>query len=365
MKTYKIPAILFFVLLILASCDHNVSMETTVHEDGSLDKVMTFENGDSAKNIMGLTKNKGWESTVRLKAGQTDSTKSRSKEKKFITTFKKSFSSVEAANAELAIPNDSVFLVTSTFEKKFRWFYTYIYYADTYHALNRLDYKPEDYLTPEDYAFIDRLPAEGAKISKADSFFMEKLNERIFDAYGTRAFYEAYFNLGAKVIKDNNLESKWVDSLRSHKEDIFQMLTAKKDVEDDFMLDVMDSLKIPLPYEKIRKDYKELYSKLELKSNFISTAYDGKYKHRINMPWEIVKTNADSTAANSAFWSPPAIKFLLKDYTMFAEARKLNWWTIVISALVIGFTGYLFLRKAEIVIRYNDRIISIPRKKAP
>jgi hypothetical protein len=254
-----------------------------------------------------------------------------------------------------------LFRITSTFEKKFRWFYTYIYYADTYHALNRLDYKADDYLTPEDYAFIDRLPGEGAPISKADSFYLGELHKRIFDVYGARAFFEAYYNLGVQVMQENKIESRWLDTLNHHKEDIFRMMNDKKDLEDDFMLGVMDSLKIPLPYETIRKTYQEKYHTLDLTTNFISTANDGNYKHRINMPWTIVKTNADSTAGNSAFWSPPPIKFLLKDYTLYAEARKLNWWAVAISVIVIGFTLYLFFRKATVEIQLNDRKIKYPR----
>jgi hypothetical protein len=361
MKTYRTLGISFFALLIFASCDHNVSMETTVKEDGSLEKVFTFENKDSARNIMGLTGNNGWEKSVQLKE-QPDSAKATSKE--FISVFKKSFASAEAANAELAVPNDSVFQVTSKFEKKFRWFYTYILYSDTYHSLNRMNLKPDDYLVPEDYTFIDRLPAEGKKISKADNFYLSELNKRIFDIYGTKAFYEEYFGLNLQLIKNNKLENRWIDTMNVHKEDIFELLENKKDIDDHYILTVMDSLHVPLDYKKAKEQYDTTFKKLNAKTNFISTASDGKFVNRINMPWEIVKTNADSTAANAAFWAPPTVKFLLKDYTMYAEARKLNWWAVAISVLFVLFTLYLFIRKSQIIIRLNDRTIRIPRRDA-
>ena len=364
MKIYKCLALVFMAMVLLASCDHNVSMETTVHEDGKLDKVIVFENKDSAKNLLGLSDQNGWEKSVKRKE-EPDSTRkveAQPAQPELITTFKKSFASADAANAHLDAPNDSLFQVTSKFEKKFRWFYTYIYYSETFHSLNRMELKPEDYLTPEDYAFIDRLPAEGKKISKADNFFLSELNNRIFDVYGMRAFYEEYFALNIKLAEENNLEKKWIDTLNAHKDDIFELLESKKDLPEDFGLKLMDSLKIPLDYKKVKPQYDLLFKKLSSKIDFITTANDGKYINRINMPWAVVNTNADSTVGNTLIWAPPSIKFLLKDYTMYGECRKLNWWAVIVSVLFVGFTGYLFIRKSEVHIRLNNRTTSIPRK---
>jgi hypothetical protein len=97
--------------------------------------------------------------------------------------------------------------------------------------------------------------------------------------------------------------------------------------------------------EKMRSRYDELYKREEAKTDFINHASEGKYTHVINMPWSVVRTNADSVAGKQLTWRPPSIKFLLKDHTMYAEARKMNVWAFVVSALVIVFTGYLLLRR--------------------
>lgn len=351
MKTYNNISLIVLAATLLSSCDHNVSMETTVHPDGKLDKTIAFENKDSSKNILGLTETNGWGKSVIQKIDtvteeDTIGQKTESVRKgEFVTTFKKSFASAEAANSELAVPNDSLFQVTSKFEKKFRWFYTYITYSETFHSLNRMNLKPDDYLVPEDYAFIHRLPAEGKEISKADNFYLDELHNRIFDIYGTRAFYEEYFSIATTMVKEGNVEKRWADTLAVHKEDIFETLENKKDLPEDFLLKILDSLKIPLDYQKAKVQHDRLYNKLISKTNFITTANDGKFINRINLPWNVVSSNADSVAGNSLFWAPPTIKFLLKDYTMYGECRKLNWWAVIISVLIIGFTGYLFVRK--------------------
>jgi len=344
MSCYKNILLPLVALIIFASCEHNVITETTVHPDGQLEKVITLE-FDSTKSINRniFLIGDGWdfERIIQEQNTPLDSAKSRM----MFNRFTRKFESAEQANIVLAQPSDTLFQITSRFEKKFRWFYTYIHYAETFHALNRMNLKPEDYLTPEDYAFIDRLPAEGKQISKADNFYLDQLNNRIFDIYGTKAFYEEYFELTLKLLEENKLESRWSDTLKVHKEDIFEILENKKDLEDDFMLHVLDSLRIPVDVNKVRSQYHEINKAFEAKVNFITTAHDGKYVNRINLPWDVVNSNADSVSGNSLFWAPPTIKFLLKDYTMYGECRKLNWWAMIVSVLIIGFTGYLFLRK--------------------
>lgn len=337
--------ILLLVALIigLSACGHNVSMETTVYEDGSLDKTIVMEVEDTTRNFLGIGSEGGWNMTTRL---MDDSAKKKSEaKKKWNVTYQKRFASSEEANTELATPSDTLFRVSSTFDKKFRWFYTYLYYADTYKAINRMELPPDDYIVREDYAFIDRLPAEGQTVSKADSFYLSELNKRIFDMYGLRAIYEAYYDLDVKLIKESGLENRWIDTLNKHKEGLYALLVKQQDLPDNFIYKTMDSLGIPFPFDKMENRYNELYRQTDAKTNFISHASEGKYAHVINMPWTVVRTNADSISGNRLQWNPPSVKFLLKDYTMYAEARRVNFWAFGVSALVLFFTGYLFWRK--------------------
>ncbi len=343
MKTSLNIILLTALVAGLSACDHHVSMETTVHDNGSLDKTIVLETSDTTKNFLGIGVDNGWNRSTRL---MEDSAKEKSdKDRKWNVTYQKTFASAEAVNAEMATPSDTLFRVESKFDKKFRWFYTYIYYEDTYRTINRMDFPPDDFIAPEDYSFIERLPAEGKIISKADSLYLSELHKKIFDIYGSRAIYESNYALNIKLIEENGLEKNWLDTLQKHKENVFAYLVKKQDVEDDFMFTLMDSLGIPLSFEKIRKHYDTLYRLEDAKASFINHASEGKYTHVINMPWTVVRTNADSVSGNRVQWNPPSIKFLLTDYTMYAEGRKLNWWAFVMSGVILIFTGYLFWRK--------------------
>lgn len=344
MKALKLFSLFILSIVVLSSCEHDVATETTVHDDGTLDKSISLELSDSARYI--LFNLEGWAKTsADAKIEAIDSARS----KKISTQFQKTYSSAEEANAQLANRTDSTLSITSSFAKKFRWFYTYITYSETYHAINRLEYPIDNYVTPEDYAFIDRLPAEGKKISQADSLYLSELNKKLFDVYGLRALFEAYWNVNLNLLQEHRIDRSWTDTLHQHKEQAFALMTDEesenKDMNDYFMIDFMERLHIPLPYETVRRDYMSRIKPLERTTNFMTTASDGKFTHRINMPWTVVGSNADSVAGNSLFWSPPTLKFLLKDYTMQAESRRLNWWAVMVSALVVGFTVYVFIRK--------------------
>lgn len=355
----KLPLLVpnLLIILTLASCEFDVATETTVYPDGSLDKTIAVEKTDSANFIFHVS---DWERSV-LKKGKKDTAKTDSAQYDTFTRFHKKFTSAEEANADLSVVSDTILQVTSKFEKRFRWFYTYITYSETYHKLNKMKIGPEDYVTHEDYAFIDRLPAEGQKISKADELYLSLLRDKIFEQYGEQVLYEELFGLASIVVTTK----PGLDSLTKHKKNLrsaIEKLDDREGVdESNALLITLDSLKIPIDQTKVA-EFQSSQKNLWRKVSFISTVNDGKFINRINLPWDVVKTNADSVSGTSLLWAPPSIKFLLKDYTMYGECRKLNWWAVIVSVLLVGFTVYLFFRKSEIVIQINNRKISIPRK---
>lgn len=337
-------SILLSIIIFLASCDHSVTIESSVHADGSIDRTVVLTKVDSnavQNNMFGIHAEKGWE----VESGRDKS----SKQEKFIVAFRKHFTSAEEANAEMDTPADTLFRVRSGFEKKFRWFYTYINYSDTYAAINRFA-KPDvsEYFTPEDFAFIDRLPAEGKSISHADSIYMERLNEKIYDVFAAKAFYDIYYDAMVEAGKKNNIEDRWIDTLDHHRDRLFRyLLNNENDFDDDFMLKFADSLQIPLSPE-MKNDYEVLTGPIEKQINFMSHAGEGEYIHCIKMPWTVISTNADSVSGNSMYWRPPVARFLLRDYTMHAQARKLNYWVVGVSVIIIGFTFFIFIRKRKV-----------------
>jgi hypothetical protein len=358
MKTLKGLLTLSTVWLVfigLTSCDQKVGMETVVYEDGKIDRTILLSEVDSmhaAQNIFGISAAKGWDVSV-TPLPKKEEAESGAKVKQVNISFHKKFSSVEESNQELYESSDTLFHIKGKFEKRFRWFYTYLDYSDTYSAINRFQYlKPENYFTPEDFAFIDRLPAEGKSISRADSIYLDQLNEKIVDHFAMQAIFEEHYQLMLSVLRDHNIGTKYIDSYLAERDYLFSILTNKENddlfEEDAFMHQVVDSLNFDVPMDKIKQSYVDKSESIKSLTNFMSkAAFETKYSHVIRMPWEITMSNADSVNSNSLFYQPPAVKMMFRDYSMYASSRKLNYWTLFVSGLVIVATIFAFARKRK------------------
>jgi len=326
----------------LTCCENPIRMETKVHEDGSLEKTIVLEETEKHRetsNMFGINQASGWVVKV-------DTVEKENNENKYNIEFKKTFASAEAVNAELNKSLDTLFGINTTFEKNFRWFYTYIRYSETFRPIDRFKkINPDEYFNPEDKAFLDRLPGDGTAISKADSLFLQQLNEKIFDRYAEDAINNEAFQILAQTVATYAPEKKWADTLRKSKNLIYDILEKADGEAVQALLTVIDTLKIPVTPEAIRNINQ---STLEFQSrlNFMSFARDARYTNIIEMPWTVVNSNADSVAGNRLFYRPLPTKFAIQEYTMFAESRQLNLWTVIVSAIIIALTVFIS-RKAR------------------
>jgi hypothetical protein len=154
------------------------------------------------------------------------------------------------------------------------------------------------------------------------------------------------------AMNKNNLEPRWTDSLKHRKRAMSAMLTKKdndKMLEEAFMLPLIDSLQIGFPLEKIKDDYKSMFIGFNPRIKFMGEVVSqAEFTHIIKMPWEVVSTNADSVNGTSLYWRPLTLKFLLNDYTMSAESRKMNLWTVIISLLFVIISAGLFWKKRKV-----------------
>ncbi|MEO7988443.1 MAG: hypothetical protein ABI663_02820 [Chryseolinea sp.] len=330
-------------MMILSSCERPMTLGTKVYEDGTFDKTIVFEKADSSlvqQNVFGINAQHGWSTSVEERSKQKKDNKDR-----FHITFNKHFNSIEEMNVELNSSSDTLFQIKSTFERKFKWFYTYIRYTETFTPINRFKMLPiTDYINKEDFQFIERLPSEGSSISKADSVFLQTLNEKIVDQYANMAIFNEQYDILIRLLKKNNMEEGWFDTLARKRDYIYNHIDKMKG-DPSLAMEMADSLQIPLPREKAKKDAAELSKDFNSRLSFMGFAKDGKYRNAIDMPWQVVETNADSVSGNKLFWHPVATKFLITNYVMYAESRKLNIWTLVVSAIFLVATAFVLLRK--------------------
>lgn len=335
------------LLTLITSCENPIHMETKIHEDGKLDKTIIIAKTDSTKilsNMFGISEAKGWNLKVSIDTAME-------KKEKYKLEFQKSFASAEEANQELDQESDTLFRVHARFDKRFRWFYTYLRYEETIRPIDRFKLvAAQDYFTTEDKAFIDRLPGEGVDISKGDSAFLESLTDRIFKSYGNAGLYHEQMDIIKRYIQKNNLAPQWLDSLHKYENVVFKSI---KDDESDkgdpkFAFLMADSLRIPLT-NTAEQEFDELSKNLNQRIRFMSFAQYGRYTIVFDMPWTVTNTNADSVAGNKLFWRPIVTKFAIQDYTLVAESRKLNVWAVIVSAALIIITAFIFWKRKSFV----------------
>jgi hypothetical protein len=337
----SITCVVAFVAL--SSCEQKVQVESIVHEDGSIDRTIFLVDTDSArfrKNMFGITDANGWETDSEPGVQKANESKN------YNIRFRKSYRSADAANADLNKDTDSLFRIRSEFNKQFRWFYTYIRYSDTYVALNRFhQLSKDDFFTQEDFAFINRLPSEGKPISKSDSLYLSRLNEKVLDIFASRAIYEEYLKLLRDLMAKRNVERRWMDSLESKKEPVFQALLKNDKLGKDEEVLVAIAGLMGLPIQIAKDEAAELSEETAARINFMTDASEGKWIHTVQMPWNVVRSNADSVAQSRLFWKPPVIKFMLNDYTMYAESRRLNYWAVAVSVVIVALTIWALTRR--------------------
>lgn len=331
----------FICLQLLLGCENPMVFNTTVHEDGSLGLNMSIEVKDTLStnpNIFGIDNEVEWEvsyDTVDLK------------ERKYHKSYSKTFESDMEWNASLDNPVDSLFRIHADFEKQFKWFYTYINYSQTFRAINRfkeIDFN--EFLTKEDFQFIGRLPAMGKNISLADSLYLAYLNERIYEEYVTQAMVKEEQLILKELVNKNNLGEEWIEAIDQNSAAIKKLID-KAENKGNEILYIIDSLKIPISKEEasLYLASSDMLKNYQSRLNFMSYANDGKYYVTVNMPLDLVESNADSLFGNTLIWKPLVTKFLFKDYKMYAESRKLNYWAVIVSVAVVLITIGLFLKK--------------------
>jgi hypothetical protein len=324
----------------LTSCEHPVTLETRLKEDGSAARSVIFEKTDSSVlrgNMFGAAESKDWKVTVKVNEGESSSDRYR-------IQFDKEFASVEEMNTEMDTGSDTLFHIRSSWEKSFRWFYTSIRYEETYRSINRFRLAPaEDFINNEDRQFIQRLPPEGSKLPKSDSVFLRNLDAKINDQYAEWAIGKEQIEILTKLINRSGLDPRWLDTLKKHQDVIYRSIEEDQD-EQSFVLRMADTLHIPLP-ERASRWADSLSAEFNARLRFMSYARDSHFLVVCELPWAVVETNADSVAGNRAFWRPRVHNFMFGDYTLYAEARTPNFMAIVVGILLMTVTLVVFFRK--------------------
>ena len=373
MKTHKHLFILIAAVCTLTACVEPDNMLTVINPDGSCYKEFSSTVGSdfmlgnklSEQKYFPIEVDSSWSVTWKLEDSTQVSTefplsqakmdainaqmpmeknsKTNKLEKKkpvFEVQLRKQFNTVEAMGNTFRLKSNhewSKMKVTYRLDKKFRWFYTYYTYTETYPKIDTKFKTPIDsFMTKEEATYwftgepniykgmngIEIREAIGSLEEKYDHWFAKNLWDNEYDVL--LANYDLMRNPPVAP-----------DSLAKCKEEIFNAKV--KDDKDFSMEKVLNAYfkteafsiyweTMESPLKKYERDFEE--------QDFV--AFFGKaFNYKLCMPGRVVPNEHIVQNGDTLNFKLTAYRMVYSDYVIQAESRKANIWAFIVSGLIL------------------------------
>jgi hypothetical protein len=348
MKTNKITRILIaLIILFIAGCGYKYEVKTVINADGSCirtlivtyeDTIDKFYEGDYPIPI-----DTTWSLVIEQDTNDNGDTV-------FIHITSKYFETVEELNQ--LFPKDSTehrFLDRSiSLNKRFRWFYTFLDYKETYQKLfdqpSLLTYIDSTYYN---YVMLNDEEQKKYLEEKFDTIHAKKFDEEA--EIGFNKWIEfSIINSCLEAIEESakNIEDWQLDEVEfsSKRDSIINQIGGELELfEDDD--NVFAAVKRIFNIDSTR--FEELENEKHFKKfsdNYLLWDHillDEDYINTVQMPGLIIETNSTSISdSNEVAWNVGWMKYFTDDYEMKVTSRIVNVWTFWVSS---GFILLLFL----------------------
>jgi hypothetical protein len=316
MKLWFIP-IIILVLLTVSGCKKDKKTTTKINTDGSCVRTIVVNPVSDTSSSFPVPTDKSWETRLE---GDT--------EKVYIAS--KWFENVDQMNNEYKRPGKVG--IDLTFEKKFRWFFTYFSYQETYNPCFQIQRIPiRTFLTKKEYAQY-----ENGDTSKA-------LKERMDDFFMSNIFEEFYGQLVDSVESLHDPALPASTFLAKKKEIDFHNL--KHDTKD--IVQYLERILVLKLQNKLKQQIDGINRSIEAKVQFMMGA-GGDYVNEVVMPGIILNTNANTVEGNKVVWHFNEDKFTFLRYTMSVESRVANpWATYATGGVLLVIVGLLLLPRSK------------------
>jgi hypothetical protein len=346
MKTITSFLLAILIPLLISSCidlGDYLETHTLVHEDGSIERkiiIVSHDSADMETNPFAISEKSRWIVGMKMRIDTVKSDTATVIDSVKYIEFRKSFASINEANEEMAEVADTIIAIKASMEKTFRWFYTDIQYSDTYTSKLSEAVSFDDYFSQEEFDLIKRDELYG-KINPQDSSKMKAIEEKM-DEYCQRSRFENTFANTLKMLQRKHVDDNWIDTVRNKKEYFFKLL-GKSDFDQSNIPSILsDSLKIPVTFDK--NDSRRFEKIEKTQTDFLLNLYNLNI-HSIEVPYDLIGTNADSTAGRKAFWKKPGRLVLLKKFPMKVSYRELHYLAIAVTVVVVLVLIFLLFRR--------------------
>lgn len=322
MKSVKnhLFAINIAILLLISAGCKEYTTKTKINPDGSCERIVIVE-GDTT-NIAGLPfpipVDKSWK--IEKKKSEKDSYK-------VIYTAAKQFADVNDLNAEYR--NQNKIGVKINFEKKFRWFYTYFEYEETYKSFYPFKLTPlKNFLSKEEYQkFMD------GDTTKA-------LKKRI-DEYVGKSYIEYFLSEFLKTCNKHNITDVSEASVNANKQQLMEQLNDAGEGANELTSILEKTLKAK-SLKAVQPDIELIMEDIRKKVEWAGSA-DGTYTNQVSLPGVILSTNSKSVKGNTVEWIVDAQRFQFEDLAMRVESRSANVSMFVVTGVLFALAFFMLI----------------------
>lgn len=308
------------LLLFINGC---VELTTTTHvnSDGSCERIIEFEGDSTAAYDYAypLPSDTTWILEKKLEGDNQNN---------YTYTLRKKFRRISDLNRELAGAPDSTFTIEIKLKKRFRWFYTFLDYRETYKAFFPYKRIPvTDYLTEEEI--------ELHQLGKSDDEIDAKLNKW----FEKCTFAEIYAALteSARIAQHPALS----EMLQAQEDTLYGAFRAEGpdiNTKEELVHSVMKICAMVLGTSDVwalEDGFGVAIDDAWKKWKFFEDISDDDYINIVTMPGLIVDTNTDKIDGNEVSWEIESNNFGFMDFEMRVESRIVNRWAIYVSGAAL------------------------------
>ena len=334
------PNILSVTLMMLAGLAFSgcldVETKTTVNRDGTLARTITFT-GDSARVYRGdfpLTIDSLWSASIR----KVD-------DKKFEYSASRTFADAEALNEAIKNVPYKTLPVQVELEESFWWFVTDYHYKETYKRWNPFDNVAlTDFISPAELELAIRHEMEDEPYNtKGDSLALTDAGER-FEKWDARNIFESYFLVILEGVRNLNDPTLKQETMVSRKEDLFNaMQIPLQEGKFDTLSVILNRVLKTRIASRAMAANKEGFSLFDEQLDFKGAISANSYKVNIEMPGIITETNAKEIEGNTVRFDDFKQIAYIMDHEMQVTSRAINWWAVIVTALLIVFGAVLLV----------------------
>ncbi len=332
MKLHSMLTVLISALALPLTGCLEIETTTTVHPDGRLTRTVVMS-GDSADF------SKARLTTFGLDSGWTvvsDSTGPRERKLK----LQREFENAESASKALTGISLERQGISMRLDKKFRWFTTLYRYEETWQKGYQFTKVPiSAYLSPEEIQMLragdlkgnDSLLTEGQKRHRAD---LEKRTEEWLNRNSFEEVLAAFLD-GVRKVSDASLTT---DSVQAARERLYAAvhgkftppLTRSGPIVEAFG-GVLKNPVVPRALDAARPELE----RHDRAVDFMERLQVPGQKLGVVMPGIITGTNGTSVEGNAVRWNDFKDNAFYEGCTMWAESSRVNWWAVVVTAIVL------------------------------